>query len=54
MVELAGQTTTVIRVCLLLLTVELWRIGLIVVPPISVILRRIVKNRGIIMVRICT
>ena len=35
-----------------LLTVVLWRIGLIVVPHISVILRRIVKNRGIILVRI--
>ena len=37
-----------------LLTVILWRIGLIIVPPISVILRRIVKNRGIILVRIIT
>ena len=45
---------SLIMVCLLLLTVVLWRIGLIVVPPISVILRRIVKNRGIILVRICT
>ena len=44
-----------IRVRLLLLrTVVLWRIGLIVVPPKSCILRRIMKNRGIIVVRVCT
>ena len=38
----------------ILLTVVLWRIGLIVVPPKAIILRRIVKNRGIILVRIIT
>ena len=37
-----------------LLTVVLRRIGLIVFPPISVILRRVVKNRGIILVKIIT
>ena len=38
----------------ILLTVILWRIRLIVVPPISIILQGIVKNRGIILVRIIT
>ena len=36
----------------MLVTVVLLRIGLIVVPPISIILRTVVKNRGIILVRI--
>ena len=39
---------------LLLLTVVLWRIGLIVFPPKSYIMRRIIKNRSIIIVRVCT
>ena len=57
MVELAGRmTNSLIRVIflMLLLNIKCRRIGLIVVPPKSVILRRIVKNRGIIIVRICT
>ena len=48
------QRLSLIRVGLLLRTVVLWRIGLIIVPSIYIILQRIVKNRGIIMVRICT
>ena len=52
-VESAGRTVTVFdRV--ILLTVVLWRIRLIVVPLISIVLRRIVKNTGIILVRIIT
>ena len=44
-----------IRVRLLfLLNVVLQRIGLIIVPTKSCILRRIVENRGIIIVRVCT
>ena len=38
----------------ILLTVVLWRIRLIVVPPISIILQGIVKNRGIILIRVIT
>ena len=38
----------------ILLTVVLWRIRLTVVPPIAIILQGIVKNRGIILVRIIT
>ena len=49
-VDSAERRLSLIRV--ILLTVVLWRIGLIVVRPISIVLRRIVKNRGIILVRI--
>ena len=40
---------------MLLLTIVRWRIGLMVVPPKSCMLQRIViENRGIIIIMVCT